>query len=89
MIKIGAIWGKTADKTNKRYLSFALDPAVLELYPQLKGCSIVAFYIGQNDRKNENSPDYELFLDVKGKKKQDGNQDGNIVEFVNDEEIPF
>lgn len=83
MLKIGAMWGKVSEK-NKRYLSIGLDPTVLELYPQLKECSLIAFFVEEKDRKNENSPTYELFLDVKKKKKQEE----NIVE-ITDDEIPF
>lgn len=83
MLRFGAMWGRISKK-NKRYLSIGLDKTIYELYPNLKNCSLIAFYVDEKDRKDENSPTYELFLDVKGEKKEEE----NIVSF-GDEEIPF
>ena len=88
MLKIGGIWGKIAKNSDTRYLSFGFDKAFYKFVPQLKGCSMVAFYIKETDKKNDKAPDYELYIDADEPKTK--NKAENIVEFDDiEEEIPF
>lgn len=63
-MNIGSAWAKVSEK-GTRFLSIALDEAILELYPQLKNCTITAFYIKEEDRKSDKSPTYQLVLNKK------------------------
>lgn len=71
MLKIGGVWGRIAKHTDKRYLSIGLDAGFLKLVPQLKDCSLIAFYTKETDKKSDKAPDYELFLDVKKEKNKE------------------
>ena len=89
MLKIGGIWGKIAKNSDTRYLSFGFDNAFYQFVPQLKGCSLVAFYVKEKNKKSDKAPDYELYIDADGLKNK--NKTENIVEFddVEEENMPF
>lgn len=60
-MKIGCGWTKKT-QDNSTYMSFSLNEEILEFYPQLKNLRFNAFFINQEDRKNENSPGWSLVV---------------------------
>lgn len=68
-MKIGNAWTKTSEDGNT-FLSVALDEVILEQYPFLKNCFINLWRIPAEDRKNENSPHWNVNISVK-KQKED------------------
>lgn len=68
-MKIGNAWTKTSEDGNT-FLSVALDEVILEKYPFLKNCFINLWRIPAEDRKNENSPHWNMNISVK-KQKED------------------
>ena len=63
-MKIGSGWTRNTDNGDT-YISIALDEAIEELFPQLKGCFINLWHIKQEDRKVDNSPAWSINLSVK------------------------
>lgn len=63
-MRIGNAWTKTSEE-GKTFISVALDEVILEKYPFLKNCFINLWYIPSEERKNENSPDWNINLSVK------------------------
>lgn len=82
-MKIGNIWNKISKNDNK-FLSFSLDEAFLELYPQFKSLSLVAFYIPEEERKSDKSPSYTLHLMSRKNK----TEEESVVDFT-EVDIPF
>lgn len=77
-LKIGAGWTKTTED-GKTYMSYSLNKEFLELCPQLKNLKINAFHIPQENRKNENSPGWDLILSYPDEnKKKEKNQEEEI-----------
>ena len=68
-MKIGNAWTKTSED-GKTFLSVALDEVLLEQYPFLKNCFINLWRIPQEDRKNENSPHWNVNISVKKLKEE-------------------
>ena len=68
-MKIGNAWTKTPEDGNT-FISVALDEVILEKYPFLKNCFINLWRIPAEDRKNENSPHWNVNISVK-KQKED------------------
>lgn len=63
-MKIANAWTKTSDD-GATFISVALDEVILEKYPFLKNCFINLWRIPQEDRKNENSPHWNVNVSVK------------------------
>lgn len=68
-MKIGNAWTKTSED-GKTFLSVALDEVILEQYPFLKNCFINLWRIPAEDRKNENSPGWNVNISVKKQKEE-------------------
>ena len=75
-MKIGNAWTKTSED-GKTFLSVALDEVILEQYPFLKNCFINLWHIPAEERKNENSPGWNVTLSVK--KQKEGAKEEDIV----------
>ncbi len=82
---IGCIFSKVS-KNDIHYQSYAFDKAFLELVPQLKECSLTAFYIPEDKRKSKNSPNWRLVLTKKEYKKEE--EYNSLVKF-DETECPF
>lgn len=68
-MRIGNAWTKTSEDGNT-FLSVALDEVILEKYPFLKNCFINLWRIPAEDRKNENSPGWNVNISVKKQKEE-------------------
>lgn len=66
--KIGSGWTKSTEDGGT-YMSFAFNREIIQLFPQLKGMSLTAFHIPQDERKNENSPGWSLIISSPQEKK--------------------
>ena len=73
-MKIGNAWTKTSEDGDI-FLSVALDEVILEQYPFLKNCFINLWMIPQEERKNENSPGWNVNLYVKKQKEETGEEE--------------
>ena len=93
-MRIGSAWTKTSEEKKKTYLSVALDDVVLELFPQLKECSISLSYISPEDRKSDKSPAWYINLSKKSsenKKTETAATEAAVKEEaeISEDEIPF
>ena len=68
-MKIGDAWTKTSEDGDT-FLSVALDEVILEKYPFLKNCFINLWRIPAEDRKNKNSPSWNVNISVKKQKEE-------------------
>ena len=69
-MKIGSGWTKeTEDK--KIYISVSLNEIFGEWFPFLKKCFITIWHIPEEERKNENSPNWTISLNIKKEKQDD------------------
>ena len=75
-MKIGNAWTKTSDD-GKTFISVALDEVILEQCPFLKNCFINLWRIPQEERKNENSPGWNVNISVK--KQKEGTVEEEII----------
>lgn len=80
-MKIGAGWTKNTED-NKTYISYSLNKEFLELCPQLKNLRLNSFHVPAENRKNENSPGWELVLSYPDENKQTKSE-------ITEEEIPL
>ncbi len=71
-MKIGNAWTKTSEDGNT-FISVALDEVILEQYPFLKNCFINLWRIPSEERKNENSPHWNVNISVKKQKEEEPN----------------
>lgn len=68
-MKIGNAWTKTSDD-GRTFISVALDEVILGKYPFLENCFINLWRIPAEDRKNENSPSWNVNISVKKQKEE-------------------
>ena len=68
-MRIGNAWTKTFED-GRTFISVALDEGILKKYPFLKNCFINLWRIPQEERKNENSPGWNVNISVKKQKEE-------------------
>ena len=91
-MKIGSGWTKNNEKDGSTFISFSLDKAILELFPQLKNCNLTAIFEKEADRKQENSPGWSLSISKKETKKTSNDTEKEILkeeDLIPEEEIPY
>lgn len=66
-MNIGNGWSKTTE-SSKCFISVSFDKAFLELHPEFKNCFFNLWYVSPDDRKGENSPDWNVILSAKNEK---------------------
>lgn len=78
-MNIGKAWTKDTEakegKPKRSYISIALDDVITEQYPFLKNCFLNLWYIPKDQRKNENSPHWDLTISVKKDKPEENVED--------------
>ena len=98
-MKIGNGWTKTNEKDGSTFISFSLDKAILELFPNLKNCNFTASFVKAEDRKQENSPSWNLSISKRTEqtKKSSDDAEKEIIatkekaaeDLISEEDIPF
>lgn len=76
-MKIGNAWTKTSED-KQTYISVALDDVMTEKYPFLKNCFINLWHIPAEERKNENSPQWNVNISVKKDKQKEEQAETDI-----------
>lgn len=85
-MNIGKAWTKDTEakenKPKRSYISIKLDDVITEQYPVLKNCFLNLWYIPIDQRKNENSPHWDLTISVKKdlEKSKENNESNEIEE---------
>lgn len=66
----GKGWRCQSEDKTKDWIGIKLDETILELYPQLKNLSFKLWAIPEEDRTQENSPHFNLTINVKQQVKE-------------------
>ena len=77
-MKIGSGWTKNAENGDT-YISVALDEVIYELHPQLKGCYLNLWHVKKEDRKADNSPQWQVTLNTKKEKQGTDKEFDDII----------